>query len=126
MLKILDMGLARIEDVRNAVTQRPVPAIAPFDAQQARAHQEAWATVIVAQPIYLAAHEVSQTDYERVMGKNPACFAATGPEKERSGKVAGMDTTSHTVEGVSCNDAADFCLKLSQRESCRRCRCAPG
>ena len=69
--------------------------------------------VIRTQPIYLGVHEVTQADYEKVMGKNPSHFAAMGPGKDQ---VAGMDTTSHPVETVSWNDAAEFCAKLSQQE----------
>ncbi|MBI3469015.1 MAG: SUMF1/EgtB/PvdO family nonheme iron enzyme, partial [Planctomycetes bacterium] len=72
--------------------------------------------VILTEPIYLGVHEVTQADYEKVMGKNPSYFATTGPDKASVEKVAGMDTTSHPVEGVSWNDAAEFCVKLSQQE----------
>ncbi len=148
----------------------PKPAIAPFNAEQAAKHQEAWAEflkvpaeytnsigmkfrlippgefmmgstaveiedalkqidpsdmhataciqseaprhkVILTQPIYLGVNEVTQTEYEKVMGTNPSHFAPTG-----DGKVAGMDTTRHPVEMVSWNDAAEFCEKLSQQE----------
>ena len=69
--------------------------------------------VILMQPIYLGVHEVTQNDYETVMGKNPSHFATMG-----SGKavVAGIDTTSHPVENVTWNDAAEFCARLSQQE----------
>ena len=117
----------------------PPPAIAPFDAEQAKQHQAAWAKyldvpveytnsigmtfrlippgeflmgskaaeiqhalasvsdpelkerilsegpqhkVILTQPIYLGVYEVTQSQYEQVMGKNPSYFAATGPVKE--------------------------------------------
>ncbi len=69
--------------------------------------------VILTQPIYLGVHEVTQADYEKVMGNNPSHFAAMGPGKDH---VVGMDTTSHPVEKVSWNDAAEFCAKLSQQE----------
>ena len=134
--------------------EAPPPAIAPFDAEQAKHHQEAWAKylgvpvehtnslgmkfrlippgeftmgstaaeieealkfidpnnehgqelikseapqhkVILTQPIYLGVHEVTQADYEKVMGNNPSWFAATGPGKDQ---VAGMDTTNQPVE----------------------------
>ncbi|MBC7822042.1 MAG: SUMF1/EgtB/PvdO family nonheme iron enzyme, partial [Planctomycetaceae bacterium] len=72
--------------------------------------------VILTQPSYLGVHEVTQAQYEQVMGKNPSNFARTGPDKAYVEKVAGMNTTSHPVEGVSWNDAAEFCAKLSQQE----------
>ena len=149
----------------------PPAAKAPFGAQQARAHQEAWAKhlgvpveyentigmkfvlippgeflmgstaaeieatlavfggdengksyikseapqhkVILTKPVYLGIHEVTQADYEKVMGQNPSHFAPLGTGKEA---VAGMDTTRHPVEMVTWNDAAEFCTKLSERE----------
>ena len=150
----------------------PPPAIAPFDAEQAKQHQAAWAkylsvpveytnslgmkfrlippgeflmgstqeeieealkviapsdkhwqeciksraqtqTVILTQPIYLGLNEVTQAEYEKVMGQNPSHFASKGMGKEA---VAGLETTDHPVEAVSWNDAAEFCAKLSQKE----------
>ena len=67
--------------------------------------------VILTQPIYLGVNEVTQAEYEKVMGKNPSHFAPMGMGKEA---VAGMETADHPVEMVSWNDAAEFCAKLSQ------------
>lgn len=149
----------------------PPPAIAPFNAEQARQHQEVWAKylnidveytnsigmkfrlippgeftmgstaeeieealhltvedthwqecieseapqhrVILTQPVYLGVNEVTQAEYEKVMGINPSHFAPSGEGKEA---VTDLDTTSHPVETVSWNDAAEFCAKLSQQE----------
>lgn len=149
----------------------PAPAIAPFDADQAKRHQEAWAAylkvpveytnsigmkfrlippgeflmgstpaeiaaalkdagkdehwqacikseapqhkVILTQPIYLGMNEVTQAEYEKVLGVNPSHFAPSGMGKE---VVAGMEIADHPVEMVSWNDAAEFCAKLSQQE----------
>lgn len=149
----------------------PQPAIAPFDATQAKRHQEEWAAylkipiehtnslgmkfvlippgeftmgstaeeiaaglkdigqdkhwqeciqseapqhkVILTQPIYLGVNEVTQAEYEKVMGVNPSHFAAIGAGKE---SVAGMETVDHPVEMVRWYDAAEFCVKLSKQE----------
>ena len=149
----------------------PPAAIAPFDAEQAKQHQAAWAKylgvpveytnslgmkfrlippgeftmgstaeeiaaalkevgedkhwqeciksespqhkVILTQPIYLGVNEVTQAEYEKVMGVNPSHFTPTGMRKEA---VAGLETAEHPVETVSWNDAAEFCAKLSQQE----------
>ncbi|MCC7420853.1 MAG: SUMF1/EgtB/PvdO family nonheme iron enzyme [Planctomycetaceae bacterium] len=72
--------------------------------------------VILTRPIFLAVTEVTQAEYEKVMGKNPSFFAKTGSEKQYVDKVEGQDTSRHPVEGVSWNDAAEFCSKLSQKE----------
>jgi serine/threonine protein kinase/formylglycine-generating enzyme required for sulfatase activity len=69
--------------------------------------------VILTHPIYLGVHEVTQAEYEKVMGVNPSHFAPLGMGKE---SVAGLNTTEHPVEMVSWNDAAEFCAKLSQQE----------
>ncbi len=149
----------------------PKPAIAPFDANQAKKHQEEWAAylklpvdytnsigmkfrlippgeflmgstaeeieealkfvgehkdleecikseapqhkVILTQPIYLGVHEVTQAEYEKVMGVNPSYFAPTGEGKE---DVDGLETGTHPVEMVGWNDTAEFCAKLSKQE----------
>ena len=151
--------------------EAPPPATAPFNAEQAQQHQEAWAKyldvpveytnsigmkfrlippgeftmgstkeeieealkfelgdgrwqecmkseapqhkVILTQPIYLGVNEVTQAEYEKVMGVNPSYFAPSGEGKDA---VAGLDTGRHPVERVSWNDAAEFCAKLSQQE----------
>jgi formylglycine-generating enzyme required for sulfatase activity/serine/threonine protein kinase len=150
----------------------PPPAIAPFDTEQAKQHQEAWAKhlgvpveytnsigmtfrlippgefmmgstpeeindglkaagedpdwqryvrseapqhkVILTQPFFLGAHEVTQEQYQNVMGLNPSEFAPTGARKE---SVVGLDTNRFPVDTVSWFDAADFCVKLSQQEN---------
>ncbi|MCA9049621.1 MAG: formylglycine-generating enzyme family protein, partial [Planctomycetaceae bacterium] len=149
----------------------PRPAIAPFDADEARAHQDAWAKylgvpveytnsigmkfrlippgefmmgstpeeieaaltvagedeawrerinseapqhkVVLTQPVYVGVTEVTQAQYERVMGTNPSHFSATGDGKEA---VANLETGNHPVEMVSWNDASEFCAKLNQQE----------
>ncbi len=156
-------------------TDAPPPAVAPFDAEQARQHQEVWAKhlgvpveytnslgmkfrlippgefvmgstpteiedaiavikaanpndkywpqfpkseepqhkVILAQPIYLGVHEVTQAQYEGVMGQNPSFFSTTGKGKDA---VVENDTPQHPVEAVNWSDAAEFCARLSQQE----------
>ena len=69
--------------------------------------------VILTQPVYLGVHEVTQAQYEKVMGQNPSKFAATGAGKD---VVVGLDTSTFPVEMVSWNAAAEFCEKLSRQE----------
>jgi formylglycine-generating enzyme required for sulfatase activity/WD40 repeat protein len=69
--------------------------------------------VILTQPVYLGVNEVTQAEYEKVMGVNPSHFAPMGMGKEA---VAGLETAKHPVEMVSWNDAAEFCTKLSNQE----------
>ncbi|NQV23224.1 MAG: SUMF1/EgtB/PvdO family nonheme iron enzyme, partial [Rhodopirellula sp.] len=149
----------------------PPPAIAPFDATQAKAHQEAWAKylgvpveytntigmkfrlippgeflmgstpeeieaaikhhtpnawddavvrsegpqhrVILTKPFYLCAYEVTQEEYEMVLGRNPSEFSESGKRKDA---VAGMKTNRHPVDAVSWSGAVDFCVASSERD----------
>ena len=68
--------------------------------------------VKITKPFYLSAHEVTQAQYQRVMGKSPSYFSALGKGKDR---VSG-DTSQLPVEQVSWSDAVAFCGKLSERE----------
>ena len=70
-------------------------------------------SVILTKPIYLGVTEVTQAEYEKVMGANPSYFAPQGLGKAAA---AGIDTSRHPVELVTWNDAAEFCAKLSKRE----------
>jgi formylglycine-generating enzyme required for sulfatase activity len=55
--------------------------------------------VTISKPFYMGVYEVTQAQYEAVMGTNPSDFkGATNP-----------------VEMVSWNDAAEFCKKLSEK-----------
>ncbi len=54
--------------------------------------------VRITKPFYLGVHEVTQAQYESVMGRNPSQFK--GPD--------------HPVENVSWEEARTFCEKLSQ------------
>ena len=67
--------------------------------------------VRITRPFYLGMYEVTQEEYQRVVGTNPSAFSATGEHKDG---VAGQDTRRFPVESVSWNDAAEFCGKLSE------------
>ena len=54
--------------------------------------------VTLTQPFYLGVHEVTQEQYERVMGENPSVYKGA----------------KNPVEGVSWEDAVEFCRKLSE------------
>ncbi len=53
-------------------------------------------------------YEVTQGEYERVMGTNPSCFSANGGGSEKS-----MDTSRFPVEQVAWEDAVEYCNRLS-------------
>jgi formylglycine-generating enzyme required for sulfatase activity len=56
--------------------------------------------VRITKPFYMGAYEVTQGQYEMVMGENPARFKAEG----------------NPVEQATWNDAVEFCRRLSQKE----------
>jgi formylglycine-generating enzyme required for sulfatase activity len=69
--------------------------------------------VRITKPFYLGVTEVTQEQYEKVMGKNPSYFCKTG---EGANKVKEIDTSNFPVEQVTWDDAVEFCKKLSARE----------
>jgi len=110
------------------------PAVAPFDAANARELQEACtknlgvpvettneigmklilippAGAALPRAYYLGKYEVTQGEWEQVMEDNPSGF---GPKKA---KVAGMDTSKFPVENVNWFDSLEFCNKMSERET---------
>ncbi len=69
--------------------------------------------VHITKPFYLGVTEVTQEQYEKVMGKNPSRFSSAG---DSATQVQGMDTSSFPVERVSWEDAEEFCQKLTAME----------
>ncbi|MGO8750100.1 MAG: SUMF1/EgtB/PvdO family nonheme iron enzyme [Thermoguttaceae bacterium] len=66
--------------------------------------------VRIIKPFYLGVYDVTQGEYEKVMGNNPSEFSATGKQKD---KVGGQDTKRFPVEFVSWDEAVEFCGRLS-------------
>lgn len=73
--------------------------------------------VILSKPVFLGVHEVTQGQYETLMGKNPAFFVRTGADKKFAEKISGASTVDHPVEGISWNDAVALFTSLNERES---------
>jgi len=71
--------------------------------------------VKITRPFFLGIHQVTQGQYEAVMGENPSYFTRNrwGWVKEA---VAGQSTEQYPVEQVSWLDAVTFCNKLSAKE----------
>ena len=63
--------------------------------------------VRITQAFRLGVYEVTQAEYQAIMGKNPSKF-----KKNR----VGMKTDQFPVENVPWDDAVEFCTKLSQKE----------
>lgn len=68
--------------------------------------------VVLTQPYYLSVHEVSQGQFEALMGRNPSYYqpGVAGAEE------LPPETGDLPVEKVTWFDAAEFCRKLSRRE----------
>jgi serine/threonine protein kinase len=116
----------------------PPPAVAPFDAEQARQHQEAWAAHLgipvewtnsigtkfvlipassTTKPFYLATTELTQGEYHSVTGLNPSAFARNGTHSQR---VEGVNTERLPVESITFDQAQTFCKMLSDIDDERR------
>ncbi|HVL14467.1 MAG TPA: SUMF1/EgtB/PvdO family nonheme iron enzyme [Gemmata sp.] len=67
--------------------------------------------VRLTRPFLVGATEVTQAQYEKVMGVNPSWFAETGGGKAA---VEGLDTSEFPVERVTWFDAIEFCNRLSK------------
>jgi formylglycine-generating enzyme required for sulfatase activity len=62
--------------------------------------------VTLTKDFYLGMTQVTQAQYEKVMGKNPSYF--------QGDKVAGRDSSEFPVVSISWKDAVKFCNKLSE------------
>ncbi len=85
--------------------------------------------VRITKPSYVAMYQVTQAEYERVMGVNPSTFTGkqidvsafkpplaeyVARSRPNDGKrVEGKDTSRHPVETVNWGEAMEFCRKLS-------------
>lgn len=69
--------------------------------------------VQVTKPFYLGKFEVTQAEYQKIMGENPSWFSVNGRGQI---KVEGQNTDRFPVDSVSWHNAMIFCRKLSERE----------
>jgi formylglycine-generating enzyme required for sulfatase activity len=69
--------------------------------------------VRITRPFYLGLAEVTQGQYEALMGNNPSDFSASGEGKD---SVVGQSTDGHPVERISWLDAVRLCNRLSGKE----------
>jgi formylglycine-generating enzyme required for sulfatase activity len=74
------------------------------ESEEGRKENETQHKVTISKDYYLGVYEVTQAQYEKVMGKNPSSFPVA--------KV-GNENADLPVENVSWNDAVEFCKKLS-------------
>ncbi len=69
--------------------------------------------VQISQTFLIGAHEVTQSEYQAVMGYNPSWHHAQG---KGQAKVAGMNTDRFPVENVTWYDAIQFCNTMSKKD----------
>ena len=74
--------------------------------------------VQISQSFYMGTYEVTQAEWQSVMGSNPSWFASTGVG---SSDVTGLDTQRFPVEKVSWYDAVEFCNRLSVKDNLSPC-----
>jgi formylglycine-generating enzyme required for sulfatase activity len=115
----LELTLIPAGTFRMGGDQTPDEIVQVYAANGVETNREYYAdeqpqhTVRITQPFYLGTYEVTQAEWQAVMGSNPSHFASTGDGED---KVAGLDTSRFPVEEVSWYGAIEFCNKLSQRD----------
>jgi formylglycine-generating enzyme required for sulfatase activity len=72
--------------------------------------------VTISKDFYLGMYEVTQSEYQKVMGNNPSDFQGDkiAERHPKTGRVVkAVDSSNYPVESVSWNDAVEFCKRLS-------------
>jgi formylglycine-generating enzyme required for sulfatase activity len=64
----------------------------------------------------IAVHDVTQGQWQAVMGKNPSSFSREGKEKDKVKDITDADLKLFPVEMVSWDDAQEFIKKLNGKE----------
>jgi formylglycine-generating enzyme required for sulfatase activity len=75
------------------------------ESEEGRKENETQHEVTISKDYYLGVYEVTQAQYEKVIGKNPSHF---------QGAIVGNQNADLPVEQVSWDDAVEFCKKLSE------------
>jgi formylglycine-generating enzyme required for sulfatase activity len=75
----------------------------PVKARLTKSDEVPQHQVKITHPFYEGAHEVTQEQYERIMGKNPSYDTGVG-------------SRNNPVDCVSWKDATEFCTRLSEKE----------
>jgi len=116
----LDVEVANSIDMRLVLIPPGEFLMGSPETEENRSDNEYQHRVRIAKPFYLGVYEVTQSEYEGVMGKNPSAFSKDGA---RSDKVGAMDTSRFPVEAVSWENAVEFCQKLSELPEEKRFGC---
>ena len=75
------------------------------ESEQGRNEDETQHEVTISKDYYLGVYEVTQAQYEKVIGKNPSYF---------QGAIVGNENADLPVDNVSWDDVVEFCKKLSE------------
>jgi formylglycine-generating enzyme required for sulfatase activity len=70
--------------------------------------------VHITRPFYVGVHEVTQRQFQTVMGTNPSWHSKTGGG---AALVRGLETARLPVENVSWHEAVAFCTRLSDLQA---------
>mgnify|MGYP003335685910 CR=1 FL=1 len=76
--------------------------------EEGREDDEPQHEVTITRDFHLGVYEVTQSQYKRVMGKNPSYFTS---EYGRVGRD--VDSANHPVDRVCYDDCVEFCRRLS-------------
>ena len=85
-------------------------------SERQRGGNEQQHRVHITKPFYLGVYEITQSEFEQVMGRNPSEFSNGGGQAEAA---RGVDTGRYPVENVTWYDGVEFCNKLSEKEGLR-------
>jgi formylglycine-generating enzyme required for sulfatase activity len=119
----LGLGTVYRQQITNSIGMRlrAIPAgtftIGSPGDEAGRGKDEVQHNVEITQGFYMGVFEVTQEEYQKVMGRNPSYFQPGGGG---NGLVLGRNTSRLPVEGVSWEDARDFCKKLSDLDEEKR------
>jgi formylglycine-generating enzyme required for sulfatase activity len=75
--------------------------------------------VIIPEDFYLGIHEVTQGQWQALMGNNPSYFSRVGDGKGQVKDIPDAELAQFPVEQVSWNDAHEFVRRLNVRETGR-------
>ncbi|WP_042695957.1 formylglycine-generating enzyme family protein [Azospirillum sp. B506] len=93
----------------------------PDSDREARDFEKPQHSVTISRPFYLARHEVTQAQWEAVMGSNPYTLDRSNPYYGLPGMAERITRPDHPAT-VSWNDAQRFIARLNGREGGNRYR----
>lgn len=102
-----DMG-STPEEIKSAMEQVRQASRPEMELQ--RISHETKHRVRISRPFRMGMYEVTQREYQQVMNVNPS---DSSPGAEAKPRATGRDTSRCPVQGVSWDDAQEFCRRLS-------------